>query len=154
MGLFSHGAKTGSPPRNAEVGLPVATVVEKHRKNAQKLHTPMGECSPFFKNEFSERFWVRFALCGIQHRVSSPCFRRRSRRVLATGRPRDRLLAVSPPKTATSPEHRSSERRVSRRWIGFSVYYQLSRKNVLSKAQPVAATKRHRKSKSSDQNRA
>ena len=87
----------------------------KRPKTVQKLRTPMGECSQFFKNEFSERFRVRFALCGIQYRVSSPCFRRRSRRVLATGRPRDRLLAVSPPKTSTSPEHRSSERRVTRR---------------------------------------
>ena len=96
----------------------------KRPKNVQKLRTPMEECSQFLKNDFSDRFWVPFALCGcgIQHRVSSSCFPPRSRRVLATGRPRDRLLAVSPPKTSTSPEHRSSEKRVTRRWIGLSFY--------------------------------
>ena len=35
-------------------------------KTSKNTSTPTGECWPFFKNEFSERFPVRFALCGIR----------------------------------------------------------------------------------------
>ena len=109
-----------SPPKKSTSPITVrlrdaSELPRKRPKTAQKLRTPMGECSQFFKNDFSERFWVRFALCGIRHRAYSPCFRPRSRRVLVTGRPRGRLLAVSPPKKSMSPEHRSPERRVTRR---------------------------------------